>query len=160
MTQAGGKGGRGPPFHCPSSTRLGEIEREIPPEFGRPGLARLRGLTAILGAIAVDRSTCGGPVDQGFSDAGIDVDNPPLLNVRHDITPMFGRMAAVLSPSQISCCDPGHISRPGLLRPALQRMVRQRGRPSLAPRSASKAVMPLLPLTKSIMAHHVLYVQP
>src|SRR6204780_3833160 len=112
MTQAGGKGGRAPPFHCPSSTRLGEIEREIPPEFGRPGLARLRGLTAILGAIAVDRSICGGSVDQGFADAGMDDDNPALWNIRHDITPMFGRMACGLSPSQISRCDPGHTSRP------------------------------------------------
>src|ERR1700691_585294 len=130
----------------------------MPPEFGLPAPARLRGLNAVLDAIAVDRSTRCGPVDQGFADAGMDDDNPALWNIRHDITPMFGRMAGELSPSQISCCDPGHISRPGLLRPALQRMVRQRGRPSLAPRSASKAVMPLLPLTKGIMANHVLYV--
>ncbi len=40
MMQAGGKGGLKPPFHHPSSTRLREIEREIPSEFGRPGLAR------------------------------------------------------------------------------------------------------------------------
>src|SRR4029077_653120 len=114
MTQAGGRGGLEPPFHCPSSTRLGEIEREIPPEFGRPGLARLRRPTAVLGAIAVDRSTCSGPVDQGFADAGMDDDNPALWNIRHDITPMFGRTTSVLSPSRISCCDPGHISRPGI----------------------------------------------
>jgi hypothetical protein len=112
MTQAGGKGGLEPPFHLPSSTRLGEIEREIPPEFGRPGLASLRRLTAVLGAIAVDHSTCGGPVEQGFADAGMDDDNPTLWNIRHDITPMFGRMKGALSPQQISCCDPGHISGP------------------------------------------------
>ena len=157
MTQADGKGGLEPPFHCPSSTWLREIEREIPPEFGRPRLARLRRLTAVLAAVAMDRSTCGGPVDQGFADAGMDDDNPALWNIRHDITPMFGRMTSGLFPSQISCCDPGHISRLQVFcRPALQRMVRL----SLAPRSASKAVMPLLPLTKNIMAHHVLYVQP
>src|ERR1700722_6500748 len=112
MTQAGGKGGLEPPFHLPSSTRLGKIEREIPPEFRRPGLARLRRLTAVLGAIAMDRSTFGGPGDQGFADAGMDDDKPALWNIRHDLTPMLGRMSGGLSPSQISRCDPGHISRP------------------------------------------------
>ena len=87
--QAGGKDGLEPPFHCPSSTRLREIEREIPPEFGRPGLARLCRLAAVLGAIAMARSTCGGPVDQGFVDAGMDDHNPALWNIRHDITPML-----------------------------------------------------------------------
>ena len=86
-TQAGGKGGLEPPFPLPSSTRLREIEREIPPEFRRPGLARLRRLTAVLGAIAMDRSTCGGLVDQGFADAGMDDDNPALWNIRHDKLP-------------------------------------------------------------------------
>ena len=95
----------------------------------------------------MDRSTRGGPVDQGFADAGMDDDNPALWNIRHDITPMFGRMTSGLFPSQISCCDPGHISRLQVFcRPALQRMVPL----SLAPRSASKAVMPLLPLTKTL----------
>src|ERR1700722_5033635 len=112
MTHAGGESGPEAPFHLPSSTRLGEIEREIPPEFCRPGLARLRRLTAVLGAIAMDRSTCGGPVDQGFGDAGMDDDNPALWNIRHDITPMLGRMAGGLFPSQISRCAPGPISRP------------------------------------------------
>ena len=37
----------------------------------------------------MDRSTCGGPVDQGFADAGMDDDNPALWNIRHDITPML-----------------------------------------------------------------------
>src|ERR1700733_6237497 len=106
-----GKGGPEPPLHCPSSTRLREIERETPPEFCRPRLARLRRLTAVLAAVAMDRSTRGGPVDQGFADAGMDDDNPALWNIRHDITPMFGRTRSGLSPSQISCCDPGHISR-------------------------------------------------
>ena len=161
MTQTGGKGGLEPPFPLPSSTWLGEIEREIPPEFRRPRLARLRRFTAVLGAIAMDRSTCGGPVDQGFADAGMDDDNPALWNIRHDITPMLGRMAGGLSPSQTSCCDPGHISRPRIfcgLR--FSGWSASAGRLSLAPRSAFKAVMPLLPLTKNIMAHHVLYVQP
>src|ERR1700722_16765400 len=161
MTQAGGKGGLEPPFHRPSSTRLGEIEREIPPEFGRPGLARLHRLAAVLGTIAVVCSACGGPVDQGFADAGMDDDNPALWNIRHDITPMFGRTTSGLSPSQTSCCDPGHISRPRIfcgLR--FSGWSASAGRLSLAPRSAFKAVMPLLPLTKNIMAHHVLYVQP
>src|ERR1700722_20265203 len=157
MTQPGGKGGLAPPFHRPSSTRLREIEREIPPDFFRPGVGRLRRVTAVLGAIAVCRSTFGWAVDQGFADAGMDDDHPALWNIRHDITPMFGRMTSGLFPSQISCCDPGHISRLQVFcRPALQRMVRL----SLAPRSDSKAVMPLLPLTKNIMARHVLYVQP
>jgi hypothetical protein len=96
MMQADGKGGGEPPFHLPSSTRLREIEREIPPKFGRPGVPGLRRLTAVLGAIAVNRSTCGGPVDQGFADAGMDDDNPALCNIRHDITPMWSNGVKII----------------------------------------------------------------
>ena len=44
--RAGGKGGFEPPFSSPSSAWLREIEREIPAEFRRPWLSRLRRLAA------------------------------------------------------------------------------------------------------------------
>src|SRR3984885_4097558 len=159
MTQAGGKGGLEPPFHCPSSTWLREIEREIPPEFGRPRLARLRRLTAVLAAVAMDRSACGGPVDQGFADAGMDDDNPALWNIRHDITPMFGRITGGYPHRRFRAVIRITYRGIGSFAASDSPDDPPARSPQPRPRGVFKVVMPLLPLTKSIMTHHILYVQ-
>ena len=88
-TPAGGKGGLQPPFHLPSSPGFGKSNGKSHPNSAGQGLRDCVVSQPFLDAIAVDRSTCGGPVDQGFADAGMDDDNPALWNIRHDITPML-----------------------------------------------------------------------
>ena len=87
VATAGRKDGLQPPFHLPSSSKLWEIKRKIPPEFGRPGVPGLRRLTTVLGVNAADCSVFSGPADRRLVDAGMDDDNPPLSNTRHDILP-------------------------------------------------------------------------
>jgi hypothetical protein len=88
----GGMGGFEPPFRRLSSGWPRRIEWKVPSKIGKRGLARLRLTAAILRALVVDGSACSGFVDRGFVDAGMDSNHPPPLNIRHDITPMLGRM--------------------------------------------------------------------
>jgi hypothetical protein len=68
----------------------------------------LRLATDALGAIVMTRASRGDLFSRIFVDAG--VDDPALWNIRHDITPMFGGMAAGLARSRLLHCDPDHIA--------------------------------------------------
>jgi hypothetical protein len=65
-------------------------------------------LVAVVGGNAVDSLVSPSFGDWGLVDPGMD-DSRPLSSIRHDITPMFGRMARELFHGQILRCDPDHI---------------------------------------------------
>src|ERR1700733_4880195 len=76
------------PFRLPSSSWLRGIKREIehvPAKFNPRGVRGWRRLTSGLGVKVVRLPSGPGPADRGFVDAGMDDDNPPLSNIRHDI---------------------------------------------------------------------------